>query len=740
MKAPMSSSGRTGLLFFGLCSCLLSCTSRGGFELLDDPPTGGGDAVGLSPDLEGLRVVAAYPTHGADWNDYVARDLALGVYQQADVTCDGSQTHWRECIHGGELRVVDIPGLASCTGKHLEETLAAFVWECLPTSGGIQFRTVGLAPGKGLRHLVHANGWLDDSVTVLDGSQVVASSPLEPWWHNVVEPLPDASTATVPIAGPGGTIYTVAGQVDGFGYQATEPRMAVVVLPGGLLQKIDNSDNCNRGDGTANLPDHRCLISSPAARFMWFEGDFGGIVLFGTTNLLNLVEARFVTVRGAAIENFYLSGLRLRGHANRILESTANENGVNGNGYGFDVVGDGNLMVHLRASRIGGNNHAGLLVDGDFNTVQDGIFVNNNDRCCASDGAVVGGYYNVVTRLLLANSKNNGLELLSGTRQNTFAFLTSINNGNEGIGISNGCNGNTFCNVLAANNTLEGIRIRTSSNANMTFANIASLDNLSYGLRVQGSDHRFTAHLLVGNNGVGGNADCFVEGGTTAGLIDASCADSKTEGATTFAGQASDATLWVNRTSATAIVGPISVDDTVNGDDVAGLGTYGAFDDWHGFESRYRGWGKATATFPGAGASGDCNEDAPACQIWDFRLRASDTALRGATGDPAAGTNSDPFVVGAACPAAAHGDRTLTDRMPTPNTFLLNAFEIILDNIGDEDGLCESDEACVYAPNFGVYQGEGPLVGPCSFVDGLSSGGGAVLRVSLFAYQDNSAN
>jgi hypothetical protein len=56
--------------------------------------------------------------------------------------------------------------------------------------------------------------------------------------------------------------------------------------------------------------------------------------------------------------------------------------------------------------------------------------------------------------------------------------------------------------------------------------------------------------------------------------------------------------------------------------------------------------------------------------------------------------------------------------------------EIFFDNKGDYDGLCESNEACIYSPNFGVYQGNGDYLadGSCIFM------GGTVSDVTMYAY------
>ncbi|MCM2279786.1 MAG: hypothetical protein NDJ89_17060 [Oligoflexia bacterium] len=115
----------------------------------------------------------------------------------------------------------------------------------------------------------------------------------------------------------------------------------------------------------------------------------------------------------------------------------------------------------------------------------------------------------------------------------------------------------------------------------------------------------------------------------------------------------------------------------------------------------------------------------------DYRLSASDSFARNLTGDGS--TPNAPFVPGQACPALLSGNVVAVDRAQTPRTFLRNALEFIGDEVGNEDGLCESGETCFYAPNFGAYQGEGDPFsqGSCVFQDGTVTG------VTLYAYPVN---
>jgi hypothetical protein len=98
---------------------------------------------------------------------------------------------------------------------------------------------------------------------------------------------------------------------------------------------------------------------------------------------------------------------------------------------------------------------------------------------------------------------------------------------------------------------------------------------------------------------------------------------------------------------------------------------------------------------------------------------------------------NETFVAGETCPAAVHGDHTLTDRHSTPNTFLTNATEVLNDSIGDEDGLCESNEHCIYAPNYGAYQGHGDWRSNGTWVFEDGTGGSAVTGVTMYAYPEN---
>jgi len=164
--------------------------------------------------------------------------------------------------------------------------------------------------------------------------------------------------------------------------------------------------------------------------------------------------------------------------------------------------------------------------------------------------------------------------------------------------------------------------------------------------------------------------------------------------------------------------------------------------DFFGFENSFRNWMQKGTSFSSTNSIFRGALDS-AGQIADFRLSKADPAanlmfnntevpLPGAGADPT-GNNNGAFIAGQNCPAAVRGDRTTTTNRSSgvQDTFLLNAWEIIDDEIGDNDGLCESNEACLYTPNFGAYQGHGDLQ-TCAF---QSNGG--LTGITMWGYTEN---
>lgn len=141
----------------------------------------------------------------------------------------------------------------------------------------------------------------------------------------------------------------------------------------------------------------------------------------------------------------------------------------------------------------------------------------------------------------------------------------------------------------------------------------------------------------------------------------------------------------------------------------------------------YKVWGISEGSgFPDNSETGACDA---ACIEWDLLTSSSENQLLNRSNDFS--SLNETFVAGGPCPSAVNGNKVVNGGVG--HQFLVNAIEIMNDSLGDNDGQCESNEACIYAPNVGAYQGHGDFKsnGTCNFSDGIIS------NVTMFAYPIN---
>jgi hypothetical protein len=337
---------------------------------------------------------------------------------------------------------------------------------------------------------------------------------------------------------------------------------------------------------------------------------------------------------------------------------------------------------------------------------------------------ISGGTNNTLSKILTTNTSSRGIYVFGtdgDVGRNTFNHVT-VANAPTGIQVESGGGGadNSTVNQIVSTNTTSGyggIYLYGVSNAKLSqgvFAHHADAGINSFGL----SSALVTNNILLGNNlysceidgtpsGIAGfRTDCSNDGSSNANFIQSSSVD-----------------------LTSAFVGKITLDSS-NASHSSGTASYASITDWLNFDHQFRGWGLDGSAFPNADHATSC-ASGNTCRIWDWSLSSSDTVIRNRSNDGST-ANAD-FVAGSTCPAAVHGNKALTDGQSTANTFLVNALEILGDEIGDDDGLCESSEACIYSPNFGAYQGHGDYLaaGTCTFQNGTVTG------VQMYAYPTN---
>jgi hypothetical protein len=734
-------------------------------------------------------IAAVYPNNGANWNDYVKYQSASSIYQQTDAACAGTETALYayydgthvSCLHGGELREVPLTGTSSCTGVTASDSLGAFNWSCVVISSVAYAVSSGLKSTKNLSDLLNSTSFKNNSVSVTISGYQTYSTSSAAWWGNAVATIPTSSGASALSIGnaahTSGDIFTVPSSMSGNGWITGAKKAAVVVMTSATLTYA----------GTAG----GTLLGTNGNAFTWFEGTYSGnssatIVVddyVGNFGVLRNLDASYAVGPAILLDSVtggaYLYGVSAHNSGAGISDShgdnyvtATNITAKNNTGVGFDYLNyslvknvtlDGNLPTTAISGFNAGNNssYSNLYIHNSGYSTRAALAVYGYgtvtiNNAILADNPGVGLYVrnetgnNAFTNIRAYNNGGYGVETLGGTGQNifanmivsgnvsggiyvdststesnTFAFITAANNGGSGW-LQDNTSLNTVSQMIASNNTTSGIRLNFGSATTIgdNFYNIVATNNGAYGIQnVKANSNAFYGNLIVGNNTT---ANCLVSGTTSSpGLITTTCSDAGTSGSSTYTGQSSTAVLEVSKTLASSFLGQTSSDGT---NTTAGVSTttsvaYASITDWINFDNVYRIW-NIDAAF-GSSVRGRCTSGN--CRIWDYRLSSSDTTILNLSGNGS--TVNGAFTSGAACPTAASGNTTVTDNQS--HTYLLNAVEVIGDGIGNDNGLCESNEACIYAPNFGAYQGEGTLSSTCTFSAGTVTG------VTMYGYPTN---
>jgi uncharacterized delta-60 repeat protein len=678
--------------------------------------------TGTGNQLTGVGVDAVY-SGNSNWNYYV-RNNGTNWYNANNTACDGSEVGWIDaCIHGGEKRKVTVTGVNSCANLNIEDSLRAFEWICDATSGTATFYMYGLKKGKGLKDLISWPGgatFKNNWVTVYNGIYIAMTSTPGAWWTNPVTLLPDNHLATDPVVtlSSAGTIYALTTDYGTSGYNIANHHISVVNVrrDDGRVPEMYYSarmvDNCNSASGTTTAPDTRCLISTGSQNFVWIEGNFelannaeAGVLFY---------DSDFSRIHQSEFRNGSEVALRFHGSLNTKVTDVKISNS---NGYGSFLAQNSHYMF-LDGLTI--NNSIGTFA-GFVDSTGSNIYRNISASNSHTGPLQINVWDSILQNVVISNNQGGGLNIWGSTFDNHLNanHLTVTNSGNNLVTYQEEFG--TFSQIALANSFWDGGLTLQWDSVDNIFSQVAVANNGNYGISLYDSANRnkFTHNLLVGSNFT---ANCGVGVTTNPGLTAGVCTNQGT----------SDATIRTGITLANSFVEKVETGgDFMNSSDTDGSAVYNTNLDWVHFDNIFRTWGLDGAAFPDNSHIQSCSGGN--CRIWDWRLKDTDTSILNKSNDGL--TTNAPFVVGAACPAAVHGNYTLTDQMSTPNTYLVNAQELVYDPYrnpnGNNDGLCENGEGCVYSPNFGAYQGEGSLIGPCTFQNGTVTG------VSMYAWSIN---
>jgi hypothetical protein len=633
-------------------------------------------------DLEISDVAPVYAGQ-SNWMAYIKND-GTNPLNATGTPCTGSETgHFGSCLHAGEMRGVKISNRSSCVGVSASDSLGAFYWRCVSQNGSVFVVTGGLADEKYLSDLIDFTGtpvWRPNAVTVTDSCGKTKTTSRTVWHTNSV--IHNAASVSVSLSlAAGNTVYAFT----------TDPGKRIDIATDAVAVVTPRGLTLTAPVGTGNYV-------TMGGKFQWLEATIDATN--ATNSAVNTSNARFGTLRGVNVAN-----------QNIELSTTRYCR------FGFVRIHKGNLFLN------GGSDNLGNLV---------------HDLAISS-----GRLYHT-----FADSSNN-----------IFLNITLIN-GDYGFSTGNGPlhDFNIVIDLTAANydtSAFRGNAISDSAFMNLLLANSAGTAYMPSGVR------NTVVNLAVGASNTAINASDINGyfsgqlklGGNTTGCS-GSAASSGISNTCTPLGP-SDFTSTNTLNLGAALSGRVLTDDLVNISDTSGTAVLAGITDYFNFQSRFRGWGKENAS-GGFVAShrGSCTAT---CRIWDMRPLTSDTSVRGTLPLP---SGDDYFVhrwdatssaaclairgakwQDAVCSFPGYKDQTTCQTAGgawataagnlCSSLVLRNAYEILDDALGNENGLCEANEACIYTPNIGSYQGHGTPVRIGSITSGT------VAPVELWRYPSN---
>lgn len=627
---------------------------------------------------------ALYPTNGLNWMDYVKND-GTTRFNATSTACTGSETGgYYKCLHGGAMRIESLPsGNTDCTGVTAMDSLDAFNWVCDTSTTPVRMVSTALNETRNLSDLVDwgtCGGtdlspckWKQMTLRIFRNGSEIKITPPRYWASNNI--MRRVLTAGNSSLNTSGTIHAIMDNTDrSFTISA---KNALVIRPG---SKIAN---------TSNYP----VIAGTSADFSWIEGE---IEQQNSGNACFRVAGNFQVVRNASARGLSSPSFRIQTGANNVfLFNTAVGYASGSQSFQFDTPN------HTTLTKVRAANNTSVL----FDTAGTGTVVHNALGIGASVAGVGGSGLNVTVL-------NSTVGLLSNR-----GYSSSVANG-----------GGVLMNLLTAQTSLSGIG---HSNTKFSHFNFAAAHAATSGVLVQTTPAHYWGGLLRLGSNTAKNCDTSSVTAALAGLVDTTCAN---------AGP-SDATFTSGISMAGTFVGRVTTNDTVNSSDTNGAATFASTNNWLYFSNDFRLWGKDGTGIADNTTQGTCTSGT--CRIWDLRLLSTDTGAGGApvaynvnalpygnqvyshawytataptaqsSCDASAAIGSTYLASGGVCSypgyktsatcTAAGGNWTSAK---CASTFIPNATEFIGDGVGNENGLCESNEVCLFTPNIGVYQGE----------------------------------
>lgn len=677
--------------------------------------------------LYDLVVEKVYPLNGADFLKFIkGNNGGTDLVSQPDVACDGTESAAIDaCIHGGDKLKVSLRMMSSCDNLTLTDSLNAFSWFCKtnqPPGSGVTFYSVGFQDNKGLSDIIDftARDWKANFVELKQSGVSIGVSSSQKWWsiqsgRNPIEELPSSSASVLSLTSStaAGTIFVVSNDTDTIGINIDTDQIGIVVKDGATLYYNGTVNNCEGSSAETAGANYKCLIASGNQKYTWLEGSFSdkssstpfGDMIFFLHTAKNFVLKKIDIKKTGTSEaiytelsqNLFLVDIKIQqAWGTYTVLSVSNSsysrfkniriaNSTDGGGSFWNLMtlygsSDGNILSHL---------NLGLSATGH--------------------ALVVEGADNIVSDSLVSYSRNN-LNILGD--RNTVHHVTTVQANTTDLLVA----GNS--NLINQTLLVEGYTMLEVNGDGHILSQMgfSAGDPWTPAISVDASNVAFTENIAIHDDANTGRCSANAMR-TNPGTVTTNCGNVGL----------SDAN-WIFFPSSYQVDFLVGIATDAANQTSPSIGSipFASITDWVNFENFFRMW------VPQPGAGSHCLTGN--CFISDHRFNSIASPFLNKSNN---GVNANSaFVSDSICPEAVHGDKTVTNKQTTPITFLINALEISTDGVGNDNGLCESGDRCIYSPNLGAYQGHGDYLanGTCSFQDG------AVRNVIMYAYPEIQVN
>ncbi|CAA0096838.1 Uncharacterised protein [BD1-7 clade bacterium] len=639
------------------------------------------------------KVVEALYSNAANWNDYVKNDGA-SYLTASGTTCNGSEAgSFTACIHGGELRRLELPSLSTCSGVTAQDELNAFNWRCDSSNNPISIISTGLKREARLSQLLDFDSvtWKSNTVIVKQNNvEIVRTSP-QAWWTNPVVAV-DSSGQLDQLS----TIYVVT-ENPAFGVTLTGNKSALVIEPGVVL----------------TVPRYlsKNVLTMADINFGWLEGEV--FAEWNNDAIQIKPNVRFGHIRGLSVYGQRLAMQEV--HNSRIYDTFVSTDirSTNGGESGINLWdSSGNLV---RSLRMNNGENGGLYLSDSTNNIIDGYTASNNGdygfRARYSDK-------NTLLNATIANSERSGVIVDFFAHNTSLLNLSIINSSTLATTPDTGDGRHTPLGLTGLYPNIINVAIVGGASAvqgihsKALYPQIQNLavDRVASAFHATQVDNQIMGKFLIGNlTGtpcVLPNVAPIPSAPNPMPGYDANC---NSQSPSNFAKTSVGSLL-------NSFVGKVVTEDSTNTSDSSAtvqLPLSGI--DLFGFDNTYRHWAPEGEAFDAASQK---RWTTGTGRIFDWSLRSTDTKLRDVLTKHLSGNSGNT--------------RTHRWKDNSTSTYLRNAVEVIDDWKGNENGLCESNETCIYTPNIGSYQGHGELISAGSFTNGNTLSG-----ITLLQYSEN---